>query len=263
MNNKAICKKMGFTLIELLVVISIIAILMAVLMPALGKAREQAKRSVCVSNMHQWAVACMAYCADNKDKFPARFAKNGTPTYNGMDWLYTYDSATGGPQIDLLGIFVEPYIGEAKYADCPGSPARVVDWDIQKGSDGKGKVRGDYGLYVGYVRNNGSLIAWGPGPDFVPSYRESSKAFVPPLRASQASSSMAIAGCYVQNWWNTGKDWTCNHPYKGVYADEEPDIIPAAFVDGSASAVKFEDAVIFVKYLGSPTVQFWWPNPKK
>ncbi len=55
----------GFTLIELLVVISIIAVLMAVMMPALGKAREQARALICVSRLKDMGNAVSLYAADN------------------------------------------------------------------------------------------------------------------------------------------------------------------------------------------------------
>ena len=97
----------GFTLIELLVVISIIAMLLAILMPALGKVKEKAQLVVCSSNQHQLILGVNIYVADNENSLPPNSTKvaraNLLSRRNDKDDTYQYKYLGGYlPDVDVF-----------------------------------------------------------------------------------------------------------------------------------------------------------------
>ncbi len=117
----------GFTLIELLVVIAIIAVLAAMLLPALAKAKEKAKRTQCLSNMHQMGLAFHMYDTD----FNGQVSAHGS-----YDWASPF---SGDSILKALMPYVGGKLGNAcpKVYACPSTPADTDPfWAPTKWTDG-------------------------------------------------------------------------------------------------------------------------------
>jgi prepilin-type N-terminal cleavage/methylation domain-containing protein/prepilin-type processing-associated H-X9-DG protein len=98
--------RFAFTLIELLVVISILAVLMAILLPSLGRARVRARTTVCAANLHALGLAIELYLDENDANFPRYFTTSaaGSPLGPGRLWWFGFEpnGPAGGTNRPLL-----------------------------------------------------------------------------------------------------------------------------------------------------------------
>ncbi|MDH4239108.1 MAG: prepilin-type N-terminal cleavage/methylation domain-containing protein [Phycisphaerae bacterium] len=101
-------KKRGFTLVELLVVIAIIAVLMALLLPALEKAREQAKRVICLNNLHQLTLGWIMYSDENRGRIVNGAPQTGPRGHGYADVPTTGDHAG---ELPWIGVCESPTYG--------------------------------------------------------------------------------------------------------------------------------------------------------
>jgi prepilin-type N-terminal cleavage/methylation domain-containing protein/prepilin-type processing-associated H-X9-DG protein len=107
-------KRRAFTLIELLVVIAIIAILAALLLPALSKAKQRSWTTSCNSNLHQIGLGMRMFADDNNENYP----ESGTTIYWGTN------DPVGPPAGSGLRSWLEqvfPYVGNTNAYNCPGN----------------------------------------------------------------------------------------------------------------------------------------------
>lgn len=112
----AVTRRAGFTLIELLVVIAIIAILAAILFPVFGRARENARRASCLSNMKQLGLATTMYQQDYDEYFPRMVIGGVTPSTDpAVDQQFGVENA------------LFPYTKSMQMWTCPSDPIQRDD----------------------------------------------------------------------------------------------------------------------------------------
>ena len=210
-------KRSGFTLIELLVVVAIIAILAAMLLPALSRARESARRVVCMNNLKQIYIGLRLYIDDF----------NGFTPYAGMGGVY-----------EMWWNLLTPYIGNQKIFKCPSYRGNAQftyglnDNNIPSPSLGgaganpewkkESKIPDDT-IMVTDTRGNNYTGPFGDGGGYDPGkvYKQEDDAPLPPgsglgdrvTRRHNGGGNCLFFGGYVwwlretqQRWWTVDRD---------------------------------------------------------
>ena len=230
----------GFTLIELLVVIAIIAILAAMLLPALASAKEKAKRTSCLNNLKQVGLGCLIYAGDSQDRvLPAGRDPAKDPVGTGSLPLQFIDTDTSLDAWKTVGLNVAQTNGNSVWT-CPSRPGLPVY------SSGNGQFAIGYQYYGGIAtwRNNGS-----PKTAGVPS--------ASPVKTASSKPGWMLAADLVArpDGVNRGGSFTdpalqgpawANLPaHKGGGA-RVPAGANEVFIDGSAQWIKAQGKMLFI-----------------
>ena len=169
----------GFTLVELLVVLGIVSVVTALLLPALGGVRRQARTLVSVHNMREIVAAADTFASDGDGKYPLSVAIIGTEdnwNWQAPNMLTGYLKRTPSAHRSV-GAYLRPYIDDANVLFCPNAPIRYRylqevwdagdDWNHPDTDAMPDPMFGTYCLYWNYVgyRGEGQSLFRGPaGP---------------------------------------------------------------------------------------------------
>jgi prepilin-type N-terminal cleavage/methylation domain-containing protein len=236
--------KAGFTLIELLVVIAIIAILAALLLPALVRAKEQARIVVCLNNLRQVGFALKMYAGDSGNRLPSTdplLCGPGTLNFGGT---VTFFESTGEPLIDA-------YLGNRNALRCPADRGSLIRSWSSANTSNRPKTRFE-AVGASYVYN-------GPLNRSESSVTDPAR-FIWVYEPPAAGLTILGADTWFFHWHYARPPYVV--PSKDLSADPQRFISPILFVDGHTAKHDFTRALKGDPAKRSePTADWMWHQP--
>jgi prepilin-type N-terminal cleavage/methylation domain-containing protein/prepilin-type processing-associated H-X9-DG protein len=232
------CGERGFTLIELLVVIAIIAILAALLLPALASAKEKGHRANCISNLRQYGLAVHIYANESQENLPSGIRDDGSQH---IVWL---GAMTVTNLITIGG-------GSEKIFDCPN----LYPFGFLFGADFPGNIGARLVPGVGYLTGYNYLAGHDTAGWGVP--------WQSPQKTTDDPQLPMIADA---NHWSPQDDWTiAPHGFRGARRNTMIYNYPSskkfgaaggnvAYLDGSVQWKKIDK---MTNYWAAPNTAFW------
>jgi len=215
-------QKRGFTLIELLVVISIISMLMAIILPAFGRVRRQARAVISMSNQKQIASAVSFFASDNDERYPESVATVGFDSnWNWSDPTKLTGNRRRSPGLHrAMSEYLRSYIADASTMYCPNAPQRYKylqqawdagdNWDNPDTPFPSDPVGGSYCFYwnyIGYIGGRRVVFRGPQGP-----------------ASSGRYSKLVVSDCFGFNHWRSPASYGSCEPF------DRADIVPETWL---------------------------------